>query len=499
MARPPTTPPTSPPTSSPTPTAAPRLAIPLRLLLALIACLPIPALASTPVPQTLHTAPDTAVAEISQAPRIGLWSAWLTNGVRVHAKSLPAAAEPTFALAITITGGELLEPPGKRGLAAASTGGWSLPKEPDAAQAEIVKRFLESQIRFFAVAHTDSIQLWITGPESDLATALLLARLLLERPGLDADAFHARVQMLRDMAATPNPDRAAIDALRPFTLPASMPSARPLLASDLPALDPVGGLEWLSASIMQGSIEVGIASRVPAPDALELAASALSSLPGRPRIGPSTLSDLRAAACPLAPETPLILTVGSRKKAGPESKPESRALIALVGPPLAALTERRALALGAFVLDDRLEAAIAIERERNAPREVRVFPMNQGTRTARAVVGAMIASPDARHAAADAELISTHFAALATVGPLAPELDAARARVIEILARQDLSADAWASRLATLTYDGLSPASLAAAIDEYRALTADDVRRAYAAWWTPATTVRVLVTSEPRE
>lgn len=480
--------------------ANPRRTLRAWMLVAVAGCVLHTPHALARAPEPIHTtAPDTAVAEVSQAPRIGLWSAWLTNGVRVHAKSLPAAAEPTFAIALTITGGELLEPPGKRGLAAASTGGWSLPKEPDAAQAEIVKQFLESQVRFFAVAHTDSIQLWLTGPESDLAAALSLARLLLERPGLDPHAFNARVQMLRDMATTPNPDRAAIDALRPYTLPASMPAARPVLASDLPALDPAGGLEWLNASIMQGSIEVGIASRIPAPDALELAASALSSLPGRPRIGPSTLSDLRAAPCPDAPKAPILITDGARKDPGAEPKVEARAMIAIVGPPLAALTERRALALGAFVLDDRLEASVANDRERNAPREVRVFPMNQGTRTARAVVGAMIASTDRDHAAADAELIATHFTALATAGPLAPELDAARARVIEILARQDLSADAWASRLATLTYDGLSPASLAAAIDEYRALTPDDVRRAYAAWWTPETTVRVLVTAKTAE
>lgn len=460
--------------------------------------------AHAPEPTTSQAAaPDTAVAEISQAPRIGLWSCWLTNGVRVHAKSLPGAADPAFAIAITITGGELLEPPGKRGLASAATGGWSLPKEPDAAQSEIVKQFLESQVRFFATAHTDAIQLWITGPESDLATGLALGKLLLERPGLDAHAFTARVQMLRDVALRPNADRAALDALRPFTLPASMPSARPVLASDMPALDPGGGLEWLTAALMQGSIEVGIASRVPAPDALDMAASAFASLPGRARIGPSTLANLRAAACPPAPDAPIIVHEGPARalEGGVDAGTarEGRALIALIGPPLDALTERRALAMGAFVLDDRLEAAAANDRAGRAKREVRVFPMNPGVRTARAVVAAMIASHDAESTAADLGLISAQLDALATVGPLAPELEIARSRVADILAQQDLSADAWASRLATLTYDGLSPAALAGALDEYRALTVADVRRAYAQWWTPATTVQIIVAPKPVE
>ncbi len=439
-------------------------------------------------PASIHAAapeapggPTSPVAEISQTPRVGVWSAWLTNGIRIHAKALPQAADQTFAIVLTISGGELLEPAGKRGLASAASGGWSLPKSPDAAQAETIRRYLESQVRFTAYTHTDALQLWVTGPESDLQIGMDLARLLVESPGLDDAAFQARVQMLRDLATGSDADRAAMDALRPLTLPSDMSAARPIQPSDVAVPQPDDARAWLAAALMQGSIEIGIASRIPAPESLEVAALAFADMPGRARIGLATLADLRTGVCPAVPDAALMVS-------GAPGASDGRALLALIGPERADLGARRALALGAFVLDDRLEAAVPGDRE------VRVFPMNPGTRSSRSVVGAMITSAGSRaDAESDLALLSRHFNDLATLGPLPMEMEDAKEHVADILARQDLTPESWASKLATLTYDGLTPAGLARALDEYRTMTAEDVRRAYAAWCTPATTARILV------
>lgn len=438
-------------------------------------------------PASIHAAapetpggPTSPVAEISQTPRVGVWSAWLTNGIRIHAKALPQAADQSFAIVITISGGELLEPPGKRGLASAATGGWSLPKSPDAAQAETIRRYIESEVRFTGYAHTDALQLSVTGPESDLTLGMSLARLLIERPGLDDSALEARVQMLRELAAGSDADRVAMDTLRPLTLPAAMASARPIQPTDVASVPPDEALAWLSAALMQGSIEIGIASRIPAPDALEIASSAFADMPGRARIGIGTLADLRTGACPPVPVSPQV--------AGAQGGSDSRALLVLMGPDRSDLGARRALALGAFILDDRLEAVVTGDRE------VRVFPMNPGTRSARSIVGAMITSAGSRaETESDLALLDRSLSDLATLGPLPMEMEDAKERVADILARQDLSPESWATKLATLTYDGLTPAGLARALDEYRTMTVEDVRRAYASWYTTESVARILV------
>ncbi len=482
-----------------------------------------------------NTRSDTSpVVEISQSPRIGVWSCWLSGGTRIHAKTLAPAADPGFAIVLTITGGELLEPPGKRGLADAAASAWSLPKEPEGERAEVIKRYLESQVRFRAIAHTDCLQLILTGPEEDLGLALELARVLVEQPGLDAAAFDSRVATLRVAAtdAATNPDRLVIDALRPLSLPASMPAARAIGLSDVSALLAPGAADdarqWLTGAVMQGAIEVGIASRTPAPDTLDLAARALGHMSARPRIRGDTLAELRDA-----PPAPMKESIVLRCEPDPDAKPDAKptpgcAAIAFLGPHRERIAERRALVLATFIIDARAEAALGPLLPQNTiepkPR-VRTYPVNPGARSSTSMVAIVVTQnamapepthePEAvSHAHGESGPLAADFATLdrlitdlATIGPLPGELDEAKDLVARILAAQDLSADSWAIKLATLTYDGLTPGALANAMDSYQGLTIDDVRRTLAEWWptdgaapgagTPAasTPTRIFITT----
>lgn len=433
-----------------------------------------------------------AVAEISQAPRIGLWSAWLTNGLRVHAKTLPSAAEPAFAVVVTITGGELLEPPGRRGLADVAAAAWSLPRDPEPRRAEVIRRYLESQVRFRAIAQSDCLQLVLSGPESDLGLALELARVLVEQPGFDSAAFDARLATIREMTteAPSDPDRLAVDCIRPLSLPGSMAAARAINLADLATLDAPSARDWLSGAVMQGSIEVGIASRVAAADAIELAAGAVGAMTTRPRIGSDTLAEFRDAPAPRAPAGAEVVRV-------PCAPPcdGTRAVLAFLGPHRSDIGARRALALGAFIIDDRVEIAMAGPGAALGPPEearVRTFPVNPAARSSRSMIAVVVSGQSDAGAdrlvslRADMDAVEGIITDLATLGPLPTELEEAKARVAEILQAQDLSADAWATKLGTLTYDGVTPAALASAIDTYQALTAEDVRRTLGAWWGAA-------------
>lgn len=465
-----------------------------------------------------HARADTSpVVELSQSPRIGVWSCWLSSGTRIHAKTLAPAADPGFAIVLTITGGELLEPPGKRGLADAAASAWSLPKEPEGPRAEVVRRYLESQVRFRAVAQTDCLQLILTGPDEDLGLALELARVLVEQPGLDAAAFDARVATLRVAAAdaASNPDRLIIDTLRPLSLPASMPAARAIGLSDLTTLRAPGASDdarqWLTGAVMQGAIEIGIASHTPAPDTLALAAHALGHMTPRPRIRGDTLAELRDA--PPAPmKESILVRCEPDPDAGPDAEPaRACAAVAFLGPHRERIMERRAFALATFIIDARAEAALGPLLPHGGieptPR-VRTYPVNPGARSSTSMVAIVVIqntpapepkpephpeikpnqpAPDASSPlATDFATLERLITELATIGPLPGELDEAKDGIARILAAQDLSADAWALKLATLTYDGLNPASLASAIDTYQSLTADDVRRTLAEWWSPA-------------
>lgn len=479
---------------------------------------------------TAVTASDgsSPVAEISQAPRIGMWSCWLSNGTRVHAKTLPVAAEPNFSIVLTISGGEILEPPGRRGLAIAAASAWSLPKDPDPSRAETIRRYLDSQVRFRAIAQSDCLQILLSGPEQDLPLALDLARVLIEQPGIDRASFAAGVGTLRAVAneASRDPDRLIIDSLRPLSLPASMNAARPIGLADLPGLEsPLGAEaaeEWLRGVLMQGSIEVGIASRTPAPDAIALASEALGPMTTRARVGLETLRDFRDAPPPPLRESTIL-----RSEPGPDrAGAPGCAAVAFLGPHRDRITERRALALATFILDARAEAAFGARanegRPRSSPR-VRTYPANPAARSSASMVAIVVTdrAPDHPHdhpptdpkgtrptaptpdqearLRADLASLERLITDLATVGPLPDELAEAKAAVARILAEQDLSADAWAIKLGTLTYDGLTPESLADAIDTYQAITMDEVRDTLARWWlptreSPIRAARILVT-----
>lgn len=446
------------------------------------------------------------LAELSQSPRIGVWSAWLTNGTRLHAKTLGPDAEPTFSIVITIAGGELLEPAGSRGLADVAASAWSLPKDGDGAGGEIVRRYLESRIRFRGVAHTDALQLLIGGPEDELPLGLELARLLLERPSIDATETARRIETIDAMLREGRSDADArmMDALRPLTLPADMPAARPMMPSDLGALTPERAQEWLRGSLLQGSIEVGIASRLAQHEMLGLAGVQLGALPTRTRISSSPLASLREA------EPPIFQARGTITVADGSEEPMGRAMLAILGPARSDILSRRVLAISLIVIDARLEAQLKA-RLGNVPAEgsiaparrpmagrgawVRTYLNNPAARSSRTVYAIAAATPPTE-AGRIADEVSALIDELARLGPLPGELDEAKSVVSGVLARQDRSSDAWAMKLSTLSFDGLGPETLASAMEHYHAVTPDDVRRALSEWWRSERTIRIIVEPE---
>ncbi len=423
------------------------------------------------------------VVELSRHEASGVWSAWFSNNIRVHYRFMDERKDQVT-VNITLAGGSIQETPESRGLAEAASVAWERPATSTLSSTNIADLLVGRKVGVSGRAGDDTMGISVSGSPTDLETGLQLAHLMLTDPRLEPaalDQWKERQEQLISFRRL-QPELAFADVLVDAVYPPGEVRTRPLTSEQVQRATPETAQAWLHDLIGAAPIEVAIVGDFDRDTAFALAERYLGSLPIRPRIGRSTLDDLRAIKRPAGP------IVASKELATATDK--AVVLTGFFGPDEERLRDTQLLDVAARVLSTRMIATIREEQQLvysiGASSSPGVEYPGYGlflsfSTTAPGKVGAL------------AEAVRSMYADMANQGPTAGELEVAKKQIATSLEQFRREPVYWVRALSMLDYRGRR---LGDVVDEpaaYQSATADEVRAAFARYFTPETSVTVWV------
>jgi zinc protease len=273
------------------------------------------------------------------------------------------------------------------------------------------------------------------------------------------------------------------EALADAIYPPAELRTRPLTVEQVRAVTPAAAQAWLARLIATAPLEVAVVGDLAYEPALDLLTRYLAALPARARIGRSTLGALRAIA---RPPGPIV-----RAQSVDTATSQAVVLDGFFGADVTNVSDTRLLAMAARVLSTRLNRTVREQRQL-------VYSIHASSRPAAEYPGYGLfvaqAPTDPDKTAALAAALEELFTLFARQGPSDEEVRVARGQIDNALAEMLAGPDFWSERLASLDYRGLRLDDVMQARARYAAMTAAEVREAFARYYVPAARVRVIVT-----
>jgi zinc protease len=424
------------------------------------------------------------VVEQGEHAASGVRSVWLDNGVRVHHRFVDQRRNEAR-VRITLAGGEIEETAATRGLTRAAARAWERPATSTLTSTQVRELMTGRRVRVTSAVAADSLTLEVSGDPAELEHGLQLAYRLLTDPVVETAAL-AQWQQSEVQAIAARRSRPAgvlgetlADAIYP---PAEL-RTRPLTAEQVRAITAEAAQAWLARLVATAAMEVAVVGDLPYEPAIDLIRRHLGALAPRARIGRRTLGPLRAIARPPGP------IVSARSVTTATS--QAVVLDGFFGADITEVRDTRLLAMAARVLSTRMNRIVREQRQL-------VYSIQASSRPAAEYPGYGLfvaqAPTDPDKTAALAAALEELFTAFAGHGPTDDEIRVARGQIDNALSEMLAGPDFWSERLASLDYRGLQLDDVMQARAGYAAMTAAEVRDAFARYYVPGARVRVIVT-----
>lgn len=430
-----------------------------------------------------------SVAESSVFQPADVLSAWLSNGVRVHQRTMDYKKDQVW-VRITLPGGRLEESPATRGTADAAGLAWNRPA---------TRRLGSTQIRDLMTGKkvsvggggggVDSMTLSINGSPDDIEEGFKLAHLLLTEPKIEAPAFD---QWKRAQAQAIDSRKVSIEGamgelIARTIYPAGEVRPLPLEKEQLDAVTLESAQAWLDRTIAKAPIEVAIVGDLPRERAMELVTRYLGSLPQRPRISGQTLDELRKLE---RPEGPL-----RAQKAFATQTDKAMVLSGFFGADVENVRDTRLLQAAARLIRTRML---------NRIREEEGLAYSPGANSTPATdfpgFGQFFffASTGPDKADRLTQVVAELYDQFAKSGPTAEELDVVKKQYANELETQMREPEWWLNRASAMDYRSQRLEDAVALPEFIQSMTAEDIRECFARYYTPKTTIQVVVRPEPK-
>jgi zinc protease len=424
------------------------------------------------------------IVEQTEHARSGVTSAWLDNGVRVHHRFV-AQRRNEVTVRITLAGGEIEETAATRGITHAAALAWKRPATATLTSTLVRELMIGRRVRVEGRVDADAVVLLVKGDPAELEHGLQLAYRLLTDPVVEAALFtqwqEDEVQGIAARRTQPTSmlGEALADAIYP---PAEL-RTRPLRAEQVRAVTRDAAQAWLARLVATAPMEVAVVGDLDREPALDLVTRYLGALPVRARIGDDTLRARRAMARPTGP---IVIT-----RSVDTATHQAVVLDGFFGTDVTNVRDTRLLATAARVLSTRMHRIVREERQL-------VYSIHAASQPAAEYPGFGLfvaqAPTDPAKTATLATTLEELYAAFATDGPTDEEMRVARGQIDNALSEMLAGPDLWVDRLATLDYRGARLDDVVEARERYAALTAAEVREAFARYYAPGARVRVVVT-----
>ncbi len=248
-------------------------------------------------------APDGgAVVELSAHPPTGVWSAWLSNNVRVHHRAAPGS-EGRVVVRATIGGNTPAVPAAGAAegesslLADACAQAWARPAVAGLSSVQVRRLLAGTRVTVDARADGGVLTLEIDASPGDLVSAFELAHRLLRDPVLDGPALERwrRERLAALRRSGHDPVERIEDGLESLVEGRGDFRGVDERAAEISGVTLDDASAWLRELVADAPLEVAVVGDVSRTDALELGERYLGSLPERERVAPPAPGQTRGA------------------------------------------------------------------------------------------------------------------------------------------------------------------------------------------------------------
>jgi len=467
------------------------------------------ALAVTPQPGEDKARPTQLLADLPAPGQVvesgehtasGVWSAWLSNNVRVHHRFMDTQKNEVT-LSIALLGGELLETAENRGVTQAAQLAWSRPATRHLTSSEIRDLMTGKKVAVRGGGmggggrrggggggdSSDAITLTVSGSPEDLETGMQLAYLLLTEPKVESAAFaqfKARTRQAIEESER-NPVMLGTRTAAGAPYPPDDARTQPLTLEQLDRLGEGAAQACLDKLIATTPIEVVVVGDLPRERATELLARYVGALPARARVSPALYADLRKLVRPAGPRE-ITRTIRT-------ATPQAFVMSGFYGADEADVADVRALTVATRILSTRMVKEIREEAQL-------VYSISANSRPGTTYPGfglVSAASPtEPAKVPALVQKVATMYATLAKDGVTGDELEVAKKQMANTLDEQMREPSFWLGRMSQLTFRGANLDDVVNAPAAYQAITAEQVRATFAKYYGRDRSVIVIVKPE---
>jgi zinc protease len=443
-----------------------------------------------------------SVSEMQEHAASGVWSAWLSNNVRLHYRYMDYRKNDV-SVTITLVGGELLEDASNRGITQAARLAWTRPATQSLTSTDIRDIMAGKKVSvrggggfgggrggrgggFGGLASTGSISLTISGSPNptDLEPGFQLAYLLLTQPRIESASFTqfqtTTKQMLEEMMKTPMTYGGRLVMSAPF--PDDEVRTQMLTPAQVDNLTIDAAQLWLEKLIQESPIEVAIVGDISRENAIDLARKYLGALPPRQRISPETHLSLRSLKRPSTPRN-FDKTIDTETK-------QAFVYSGFYGADAVNVNDVRALSMAAQILSTRMVKEVREEAQL-------VYSIGAGSRPATTYpgFGTFAASAPTEPSKVDALLakLASMYEDFANNGPTEAEVDVAKKQVANTLDEQMKEPGFWSGRLNSLTYEATKLDDIVNAPAAFQALTPRQIKDTFAKYYSKDKAIKVVV------
>jgi zinc protease len=426
--------------------------------------------------------PGTIVESVEHAGS-GVTSARLDNGVRVHHRFMDQRKNEAT-IAITLAGGVIQEEASNRGITEAAAQAWDRPATSTLSSPQIESLMTGKKVRIRGDVGADALTLTVSGNPADLESGLQLAYLLLTDPRLEPAALEQwREKELQGIAARKREAWGVLEeSMAAAFYPREAVRLHPLTPGQVRAISRDAAQAWLTTLVATSPIEVAVVGDIDRATALGLVGKYIGALPARDPISDKTLRSRRALSRPTGP---LVV-----KQTVDAAAPQAVVLEGFFGADMQNLQDVRRLAMASRLLSTRMYKTIREDKQL-------VYSIGAGSRPGLEYPGFGLfvaqaptdpAKTDALAAAVDAMYVD-----FARSGPGGDELTVARKQMLNSVDQTFKNPEFWVNRLSTLDYRGADLTELMRGPQHYEQMTAEEVREAFARYFTPSARLRFVV------
>lgn len=431
-----------------------------------------------------------------------VWSGWLSNNVLVHYRFMDERKNQA-SVQISLIGGELLETPENRGITTAAQLAWGRPATQTLTSSDIRELMTGKKINVRgsggmgggggrggrggggpALGAGDGISLNINGSPEELETGFQLAHLLLTQPRIEAASFDQFKTVTKELLAESQKNPMMFGMRVTATAPYPENDVRTQLVTpeQIDRLNLPASQAWLDKLIKESPIEVVIVGDVPKEKAMALAEQYLGSLPARSKISPETYATLRKLNRPAGPRI-IKQTVDTPTL-------QAYVMSGFYGADQANRADVRALNMAARILSTRMVKEVREDAQL-------VYSIGAQSRAATTYPGFGVFSAGAPtepgKVQALVDKLASMYAAFAAGGPTEDEMEVARKQFANTFKDQLQDPAYWAQRLDQLAFRGNKLEEIVDDPAAYQALSADDVKNAFAKYYAPDKAIVVTV------